>query len=31
MLFLQDWIHKLEEGAWVGYLKVTAFCLNAYS
>ena len=24
---LQDWIHKLEEGAWAGYLKITAFCL----
>jgi hypothetical protein len=27
MLFLQDWIHKLEEGAWVKYLRGTAFCL----
>jgi hypothetical protein len=27
MPFLQDWIHKLEEGAWAGYLKITAFCL----
>ncbi len=27
MLFPQDWIHKLEEGAGARYLKVTAFCL----
>ena len=27
MPFLQDWIHKLEEGTWAGYLKITAFCL----
>src|SRR6516165_6908997 len=24
---LQDWIHKLEEGAWARYLKFTAFCV----
>jgi hypothetical protein len=27
MLFPQDWIHKLKEGARARYLKVTAFCL----
>ena len=27
MPFLQDWIHKLEEGTWARYLKITAFCL----
>ena len=27
MASLQDWIHKLEEGTWARYLKITAFCL----
>jgi hypothetical protein len=27
MPFLQDWIHKLEEGAWARYVKIAAFCV----
>jgi 4-amino-4-deoxy-L-arabinose transferase-like glycosyltransferase len=27
MPFLQDWIHKLEEGTWARYLKIVAFCV----
>ena len=27
MPFLQDWIHKLEEGVWARYVKIAAFCV----
>ena len=27
MPLLQDWIHKLEEGAGARYLKIVAFCV----